>query len=196
MQDALFVGSPASATGLADGLAALQAASPQRRQSLFAALSPRGAAADRPEDADSSHLLSSSLSCLDDGGAGESLLARHLSASHSGSRSGSGSMGAAADQLLSALRQQQAGWPSGSDAAAGQAGDVAALLGAAADADAAGSPTRRMGPLSPGGSSQRGLGDAAGDPSGDESDEPTRHLWIGNLGTRTPRQVLKTIFER
>lgn len=29
-----------------------------------------------------------------------------------------------------------------------------------------------------------------------QSLEPTRHLWIGNLGTRTPRAVLKTIFER
>ncbi|EFN59922.1 hypothetical protein CHLNCDRAFT_17893, partial [Chlorella variabilis] len=25
---------------------------------------------------------------------------------------------------------------------------------------------------------------------------PTRHLWIGNLGTRTPRALLKTLFER
>lgn len=29
-----------------------------------------------------------------------------------------------------------------------------------------------------------------------QSLEPTRHLWIGNLGTRTARAVLKTIFER
>eukprot|EP00887_Chlorella_sp_A99_P003033 scaffold9.g3033.t1 len=34
------------------------------------------------------------------------------------------------------------------------------------------------------------------DPSSDESPEPTRHLWIGNLGTRTPRALLKSIFER
>jgi hypothetical protein len=48
------------------------------------------------------------------------------------------------------------------------------------------------GPLSDSGSVEdRGKG---GDP--DVSGEPTRHLWIGNLGTRTPRAVLKTIFEK
>lgn len=30
----------------------------------------------------------------------------------------------------------------------------------------------------------------------DESCEPTRHLWIGNLGTRTPRTILKAMFEK
>lgn len=193
MQDALFVGSPAASPGSA--LAALQQASPHRRQSLFAALAPRGAAGEAGDhDVHSSHLLSGSLSCLEDGGAAGELLARHLSASHSGSLSGSGSMAGTADQLIASLRQQHSGWPAGSDAAGAQGGDVAALLGGAAAA--AGSPTQCAAPLSPAGSAQRGLGDLGCDPSGDESAEPTRHLWIGNLGTRTPRQVLKTIFER
>lgn len=37
------------------------------------------------------------------------------------------------------------------------------------------------------------LGSSDGD--SDASSEPTRHLWIGNLGTRTPRAVLKAVFE-
>lgn len=33
------------------------------------------------------------------------------------------------------------------------------------------------------------------DAGSDESLDPTRHLWIGNLGTRTPRAILKSLFE-
>lgn len=180
LQDALFVGSPG---GSPASLAPLQ-----RRQSLFGALTPRGTGGEAGDDADSRHLLSSSLSCLDDSGAGgESLLARHLSATGSGS--GSGSMASAADQVVASLRQQpQAGWPG-----AGEVPDTATLLGGAAGT---GSPTPRAAPLSPASSVQRALSGLAADPNGDESAEPTRHLWIGNLGTRTPRQSLKTIFEQ
>jgi len=37
---------------------------------------------------------------------------------------------------------------------------------------------------------------AVSDAGSDESAEPTRHLWIGNLCTRTPRTLLKGVFER
>ena len=39
---------------------------------------------------------------------------------------------------------------------------------------------------------------SSSDGGGDDSNacaEPTRHLWIGNLGTRTPRTLLKSLFE-
>ena len=39
------------------------------------------------------------------------------------------------------------------------------------------------------------LGSSSSDGDSDASLEPTRHLWIGNLGTRTPRAVLKAVFE-
>ncbi|KAL4447429.1 hypothetical protein ABPG75_004648 [Micractinium tetrahymenae] len=201
LQDALFVGSPAPSPGRS-GLVALHQGSPQQRHSLFAALSPRGsaeaAAAAAQDDAHSMHLLSSSLSCLDEGGAtGEALLARNPSASRSGSGSGSGSgsMSAAADQLMASLRQHQAGWPGSGDGPGGLGGDVTVLLGGGAAASAF--PTSQCAaPLSPACSAPPGLSGLMADSNSDESAEPTRHLWIGNLGTRTPRQVLKTIFER
>ena len=40
-----------------------------------------------------------------------------------------------------------------------------------------------------------GTGSGSSDGDSDASAEPTRHLWIGNLGTRTPRAVLKAVFE-
>lgn len=48
-------------------------------------------------------------------------------------------------------------------------------------------------PTGDGGISLVGSGSSDGD--SDASAEPTRHLWIGNLGTRTPRAVLKAVFE-
>jgi RNA recognition motif-containing protein len=45
-----------------------------------------------------------------------------------------------------------------------------------------------------GGSANTG-GSGSSDGDSDASSEPTRHLWIGNLGTRTPRAVLKAVFE-
>jgi len=40
-----------------------------------------------------------------------------------------------------------------------------------------------------------GTGSGSSDGDSDASSDPTRHLWIGNLGTRTPRAVLKAVFE-
>ena len=51
-----------------------------------------------------------------------------------------------------------------------------------------------LGPLPEGDAAKAAAPLPASDP--DVSCEPTRHLWIGNLGTRTPRAVLKTIFEK
>lgn len=109
LQDALFVGSPAAARAASPQAAAAQ------RASLFAALAghgvgtPRGSAAaggaagEADDDADSVHLLSSSLSCLEDGtGTGRGLLARSisgLSASSGLTESFSGGFAAAAAAL-------------------------------------------------------------------------------------------------
>ncbi len=46
-----------------------------------------------------------------------------------------------------------------------------------------------------GGSATTGTGSGSSDGDSDASSDPTRHLWIGNLGTRTPRAVLKAVFE-
>lgn len=40
-----------------------------------------------------------------------------------------------------------------------------------------------------------GTGSGSSDGDSDASPDPTRHLWIGNLGTRTPRAILKAVFE-
>jgi RNA recognition motif-containing protein len=45
------------------------------------------------------------------------------------------------------------------------------------------------------GSATTGTGSGSSDADSDASSDPTRHLWIGNLGTRTPRAVLKAVFE-
>ena len=122
LQDALFVGSPAMAS---PGPNARRAASPQaisaHRHPLFAALAPAnghlGAGGEADDDADSIHLLSSSLSCLDDDASdGRGLLARTMSANgslHGGFLVGSDASQrqnlaatAAAESLMAGLRQQ------------------------------------------------------------------------------------------
>lgn len=110
LQDALFVGSPAATTR--QGQASPQAAA-ARRASLFAALGACEAEVDG--DADSNHLLSSSLSCLDDGcGDGVGLLVRSMSSFSAGS----GLLEAAA--AVDALR-----FPSSGDGSPGGRGDAA-----------------------------------------------------------------------
>lgn len=122
LQDALFVGSPAMAS---PGPHARRAASPQaisgHRHPLFAGLAPSsgqlGAGGEADDDADSIHLLSSSLSCLDDDASdGRGLLARTMSANgslHGGFMVGSdasqrqnSAATAAAESLMAGLRQQ------------------------------------------------------------------------------------------
>ncbi|PSC68138.1 Flowering time control FPA [Micractinium conductrix] len=164
LADALFVGSPAPSPS--SSLPAHHAlSSPQQRQSLFAALAPAGCSGGGDADADSVHLLSSSLSCLEEASSRELLLSRHLSASGSGASS----LGASASEaaMLAA-------------AAAGMGLPPHSVLGSpGGGADSGSEGSQRMGDL-----------------NSDESLEPTRHLWIGNLGTRTPRTVLKGMFER
>ncbi|PRW60572.1 Flowering time control FPA isoform A [Chlorella sorokiniana] len=203
LQDALFVGSPAMSSR-GPSAQARRAASPQaisgHRHPLFAALGAAnsghlGAGGEVDDDADSIHLLSSSLSCLDDDASdGRGLLARTISGNgslHGGSRFRVGSdasqrqqeaaAAAAAESLMAGLHQQGLLGRDLSDPSL-----LAQLSGASLG--------------SPGGGSEGSAGSAAQrggkDLSSDESLEPTRHLWIGNLGTRTPRAVLKTIFER
>ncbi|GAB4821624.1 hypothetical protein N2152v2_008670 [Parachlorella kessleri] len=91
----------------------------------------------------------------------------------------SGRAGSAADEILNLL-------PMVGGAAANPAAAAAALEGLARQHSQAWA---------------QGLADGLTDDRNKTSDpdvsgEPTRHLWIGNLGTRTPRAVLKTIFEK
>jgi hypothetical protein len=65
------------------------------------------------------------------------------------------------------LRTSSSGWSSGEDGSGSGSGLGSAALGGSGEGD-----------------------------SSDESREPTRHLWIGNLGTRTPRAALKAAFDR
>ncbi|KAL4856776.1 Flowering time control protein FPA [Chlorella vulgaris] len=155
LQDALFVGSPSPSAPNPGH----QQSSP-RHHSLFASLSASdGDGEGDGEDGNSSHLLSSSLSCLDDG----PMIGRTSSSSSPGSGSPITAAAAAAEKQLAAFT--------------------------AADALMNGT----WGGADGGTECQRGTGP---DLNSDESPEPTRHLWIGNLGTRTPRALLKTLFER
>lgn len=96
-------------------------------------------------------------------------------------------------------------WPAGTrmvPQAVGSPGQLVLLQRHSAESSSSG----ESGPmacwrLGPGSEAQSGPGaarcvpDSSSSGDGDESAEPTRHLWIGNLGTRTPRALLKAVFD-
>ncbi len=193
LQDALFVGSPAMASP-GPSAHARRAASPQaisgHRHPLFAGLARDGgqlsAGGEADDDADSIHLLSSSLSCLDDdAGDGRGLVARTMSGNgslHGGFLAGGearqrqeAAAAAAAESLMAGLRQQGLLSRDVSDPAL-----LAQLSGAAATS---------LG--SPGGGSEGSVGSAAQRGSKDlNSDEvslnrscrPRQRLCVSGLG--------------
>jgi hypothetical protein len=86
-----------------------------------------------------------------------------------------------------------AGW--GGDAGAGADALFASLSHLSACHPRAHSHSRG-GHLSDGSDGGDAAPPAADAASPDESAEPTRHLWVGNLGTRTSRAALKALFDR
>lgn len=180
LQDALFVGSPAMASP-GPSAHARRAASPQaisgHRHPLFAGLAREGgqlgAGGEADDDADSIHLLSSSLSCLDDdAGDGRGLLARTMSANgslHGGFLAGGearqrqeAAAAAAAESLMAGLRQQGLLSRDVSDPAL-----LAQLSGAAATS---------LG--SPGGGSEGSVGSAAQRGSKDLNSDEVRQQYL------------------
>lgn len=105
---------------------------------------------------------------------------------------------------LSLPRGSPALWSAGSQMvpqAVGSPGQLESLRQHSAESSSSGEsvPPLPCWGLGPGAEAQSGPGATRCVPdspsSGDESAEPTRHLWIGNLGTRTPRALLKAVFD-
>jgi hypothetical protein len=178
---------------------------------LFASLSASdGDGEGDGEDGNSSHLLSSSLSCLDDG----PMIGRTSSSSSPGSGSPITAAAAAAEKQLAAFTAADAlmngtwgGADGGTECQRGTGPDLnsdevggrwpaclcehlpARLLTCGHSAACTVTLCRRCARTHTY-THSLSLCHAV------QSPEPTRHLWIGNLGTRTPRALLKTLFER